>query len=799
MKNSPSRVPLLLAVLVAAPLAKAASPEQADVAEILMESADSLLQSREGVSVARPLAEIAGRFIGDDARLIRQAIDLRLQLGDRTKALELLTAYRRIDPGDQLAQVQFIDLTVDGMQSADEREAYLAKVVGVEAVAKPVRAHAAVRWHDVLRERMKDAEANAALDKALALNPVNPRALQLASDRAFATAGAPQRAAALVNLIKGNPMQPATLAALAEELARAGATEPAAAMFRKSADMSNAVGMPPDVGDLVNIGAGLSAAGAGKDASTAAAAATQIAPGFARGWFLRVLLAKQSGDAAAYDATVAEARGALTKGLMQFAHAVDPAAPQVTKDTPASMPDVRVLATRVAGLNRADVKEAFVTSLGDIAWLDACYTAQAPDPAVMDALKTLSGENSALVTRIAGFTAVSAGRLDEVQVKLGAIAEKDPLARAGLLAMRLKKNEPKPEIAAEASKLLQEMPVDVWSATLRWLVTDAGPITFKTADADAVIAEAAKLPEAWLNLPRTPQTFYLVDLTPLRVGVVPGEPLLLRLTMQNTSEFPLMLGPGGVVDQVVQLDAATRGPIEQYLPAIAAARLSGRMVLQPRESVSTIVRIDTPRLSSLMNSAPHVAISLYASAVTNPRFTKEAVVPGPGGFREQAETIIDRPSISITKDNVRNTLYEQTQDNDPLRRLRAVQAIATNVLQLRGLPESASAAPLLESAEKVLQNVIEKDASSAVRSTARQLLTSVRPASEQEEGLRGMLASPDIEARTIGTMMTFGRPQSQRQTLLKPLAESDADPTLKALAAAVMAVPDAPPATQPEK
>ena len=84
-----------------------------------------IAQSPEGRPAAEASVEAALRLTSDDARLLRQAIDLQLQLGRADRAVELLNAFRRLQPADQLAQVQTIDLQVAAMQSAD-----VAEVIG---------------------------------------------------------------------------------------------------------------------------------------------------------------------------------------------------------------------------------------------------------------------------------------------------------------------------------------------------------------------------------------------------------------------------------------------------------------------------------------------------------------------------------------------------------------------------------------------------------------------------------------------------------------------------------------------
>lgn len=789
----------LFPALVWAQSATPSTPEQLELAERFLDTAHLFASAPESAPVASGLADLSTRLIGatPDPRLLRLNADLQLKLGNVSKASELLTAYRRLDGRDELAQVQAIDLFVASMQSADDKEKYLRTVFAAEPVAAAVRSHAGVLLYGVLSERARDDEAVVVLNQALVLNPANPKALQRAVERAYANnEPAPKRGATLVNLLLGNPLQPASIFALGEELMRAGANDEALAMYRQGWESAGALGVPPEADDAINAAALTLASAKPQDALSLAAAATQLSPSSSRAWFMRVLAEKELGDEKTTEAILGEATAAITRNLMALHRLIDEKAPEVTSETAPQLPDVRADADELLKRNDPRLAKAYLATLDDLAWLSVYFAGKPADPTVLAAIDKLAGENSAIAARLQGYTALAAGQLDEATVKFNAIAQQDAMARLGLLAVRLKKNEPKPELLADAQRLLAEMPTDVWSATLRSTLKPLGAISFSSPDRAALVQETARLPQGWLNFARTPNNFYLMELRPVKAGIVPGEPVLMSVRLQNTGTLPLVIGPGGPIDQTVAIDISTRGAVEQYLPGVAGARLTGRIVLPPNTSMVTLVRIDGPALSQFLSSTVHVPVTLFASAVSNARVNdKQNIVPGPGGFRRQAESPIDRPAMALANESVRNALAERLRRDTGADRLIVMRVLSDNLRVLQSVENpNESVQQLIKSGLEMLQGAVEKQSNPAgVALGKRMLLDVTKDPQAAETMLAGMLKSSDWESRALATLMSISLPQAKRTELLTPLA-SDADEAVKQIAVGVMAIPDPKPA-----
>lgn len=775
--------------------ARAATPEQADLAERLMQTAMGLTESAESFPVAAVLADAAERMMPEEKRLVRYAADLRLRLGQRDQAIDLLNRLRRLDPADQLAQVQTIDLLVDRMESADQKAAYLRQVTGAASVPAEVRSHAAVQLAGIEAERGRDNEAIQAIDEALKLNPLNPRALQLRLDRVMVPGTPPQeRAAVLVAILQANPMAMAALGMLADELARVGATEQSIALYKHVLSTVEA-GTPVPPEDLVNYAAVLLSVGQTKAAVTPAQMATQLAPHVPEGQFMRALVAQQLGDKETATAAYNEARDALIRTLMHLHAALDPQAAKPDDSRPV-LPDVKADAAVLAKGEHPRLAQAYQAALGDLIWLDAFFAATAPNPVLAEAITTIGPDKNNDIPRAAAIAALVRQQYAEAKALLTPLVERqDLLARAAMLVARLKTGEDKELLTSEAHKIVAQVPTGLWGATLKWILNDFAPFDLRTADTAAVVAEAGKLSSDWLAFGRNGRSFYVVDVDVVKAQVDVGQPMLISVTMQNLGTRPLVIGPGGAVDQQVIIDATVRGAIEQPFPGAAVARMTGALVLHPRQRITTYVRIDNPQVFSFLAANPHVSMGVFVSAIANPMLTPNGIIPGPGGFRVLSRSVFDRRVAALQRPEGRQQLIDQLARPDAMQRLSALQAIAGNGLQL-GQQDGPEQRQLAVQAAALVKKSAEEDASPTVRAIAMQLVVALTAESQRDEPIKAMLASKDAEARLLGALLVMGRSQADRQAMLSPLT-SDADDVVQRLAKAIIALPDLTPVTQP--
>lgn len=789
--------PILLTLAAAAPITAAAgTPEQADLAERLMQTGMGLTDSVESMPVAAALADAAERMMTDDKRLIRTAADLRLRLGHRDKAIELLGKYRKLDPTDQLAQVQTIDLLVDRMESAEQKAAYYKQVMSAPSVPAEVRSHAAVQLAVIEAERGRDDDANVAVDEALKLNPVNPKALQFRLERVMTPGtSSKDRAATLVAVLQANPMASSAMGLLADELARVGATEQSLALYKQLVGSAD-TGSLPAPEDMVNYAALLLATGQLKPAVAPSQMALQVSPNWAQAQFMRALIAQQMNDKTAIQAAYNESRQAMIKTVMQLHTAVDPNAIKPTDDAKIVLPNVKADAEAIAKMDNPQLATTYQAALGDIVWLDAFFAATPPEAPLAEAITALGADKSNNVARAVAFASFVGGNFDDAKAKLAPLVEQgDLLSRAAMLVVRLKAGESKESLAPEAQKLITQLPTGVWGATLRWTLRDFGPFDLRTADTPAIIAESAKLSPDWLAFGKNGRSFYVIDVDVIKAQCDVGEPMVMSITLQNLGTRPLAIGPGGPVDQQVILDATVRGSVEQPFPGAAVSRMTGALVLQPRQKITSYARVDNPQMFAFLAANPQVSMAVFVSAIANPMLGANGIVPGPGGFRSQSRSVLDRRVAPFQRPDGRQQLIDQLNKPDAKLRLHALQAIAGNGAQLAQQSTDESK-QLATQAAALVKKTSEQDASSTVRAIAMQLVVGMTEEANRDEPIKAMIASKDAEARLLGALLVMGRPQADRKTLLEPLT-NDADDVIKRLGTAIIALPESEPATQP--
>ena len=779
----------LSATAWAAPAADQPAPEQAELAERLLQIGQRLAGATNGAPVAAALADAANRMFAGNTRLLREAIDLRLSLGQRDDAIRLLAAFRRIDPLDQIAQVQSIDLYADTLQTADAKADYLTKVSSSASIPAEVRSHAALLLSGVQSQRGLDDEAQKAIDTALALNPLNPRALQLKLDSAMRSGDSTLQVHTLVNLVLAEPMQFGGYARIAETLARVGASAPASDLYGQLFTVLDTTTYLPTPDDACNYAAILLADNKPKDADTIIQNQMKIDPRIVRVHYLKILSAWQKGNQGDAQTAFNDARTICLGNLMGLQRLIDPSTPKMSDNTKVALPDVKAAVKLIAAKKDPRTAERYLEALGDLAWLEVYFGGHLPEPTVMDGVNALAGENSVMANRINGWAAIATSQNDEAKVKLSAVADRDPLSQLGMLVLQYKATADKAAAVKAGDALLEKLPTDAWSAMVRWSLRDAGALTLHTSDYDAVVAEAAKLPRNWINFARDGRSYYFVTVDVEKPTVQTGEPIIATVEVQNASDHPLVVGPGGAIEQAVSLDAEVRGAQSQTFPAVAIAKLTGQLVLQPNDSTRTTVRLDDANLAGFLAENPRLGLSIFISAVTNPIVRGNAVAPGPGGYRAQSRNVVDRPPEAYSHEDVRQQLTAQLHDSSAVERLHAVLTIGACAAWMNSA--GADDHQFAPAAVAQLQEAAAHDASPTVRAVAWQQLALEQDDAGRMKSIQTMLASPDFETRLIGCVMTMNRPIADRKTLLAPLA-NDSDDVVKRLAAAILQLPEAP-------
>ena len=288
----------------------------------------------------------------------------------------------------------------------------------------------------------------------LQLNPLNPEALQAKYVETQTDGTAADQVSALIGLLKSNPAQPEVMGTLANELASVGQLDTAVEWYQRSFNAAQQINSPLDPSRYLDYSAALQLTGQPRKADDAAASVLGANASNARAATLRLLIARQmvnapiSGSKAADPLAITRAQQAMVTAMgaqiggmhaeLHGASASQPATqPYDLLDTiDSDSPRLRAFHNGAKNETQANFLDNYAAALANLAWY---YVYFDPQPAkanrLLDLLKPLVNENNADLTRLQGYAFMIQGKKDEARVKLSAVADKDPLAKMGLILL----------------------------------------------------------------------------------------------------------------------------------------------------------------------------------------------------------------------------------------------------------------------------------------------------------------------------------------------------------------------------
>jgi tetratricopeptide (TPR) repeat protein len=782
---------VVVGLMACAPVARAQDSGAAALAERFAELARDVLS---GKSIGRPQLEVSTALLQaavrenpSEPRLQRLLIDAYLETGDSDGALKAISDYRKLQPGDRIAQTQLIDIYLARMESAEQRQKYLLELMGNTSIPAEVRAHAGVKAAKVLMDRGEESQARDVLQQALALNELNGEGLQLSYE--LARNGKPaDRMRALLALLRGNPAQPAVMARIGGEFASAGVPDTALQWYDRSFDLSQKLGTGLDANDYLDSAVELLMSDQAKAADAKAAQLGQGDPSNLSVITLHLLAARQTGDKDAQAQWVAQAFEVLADRINALDTALNGKHSPTTKPStnPAErLPDVVADAKKLAQPNASpDLHDSFAQALIDFAWLEI-YFNEKPQLAAqaLDAIKILVPPDNEIAPRLEGWSFLVQKRNDEAKVKLSAVADKDPLSKAGLL--RIAPAAQKAQAQQDATILLQQNATGIAGATILDALRPLGVKLTASADAAALNAELQKFPMDWLQILDTPKNFYALKAEPLKVSYRFAEPMLMSVTVQNIGKYDLSVGAQGVIRQDLWFDATLRGVVQGDFAGVAYDRLGQQLLLKPTEAITIVTRVDRGQLRNLMMANPVSAISIFFSVLTNPVQGGSKIGPGPAGFREQARSVVERAPSPIANPDQQQQALAELSNNDPAVRMCAVELFATYAQLLRNQQNATEAQKA--AAEKLVQAIqpLTTDPSPAVRTWVRYMMVTLATPEKRPELIEQMLHDPQWEMRVTGLAAATILPPDQQVKLIDPI-QKDADPIVSKLAKGIV-------------
>jgi hypothetical protein len=502
------------------------------------------------------------------------------------------------DPGDLVAQVQYIDLLADDSQKAEDRVAFYQRMLPQTDLDAQVRSEVALRLARLAEARGDTVHCREYLAQAVKLNDVNIGALRDLVRLAAAEAGPDaftNHLRALAALLNANPYQPDAWLQVARLAQRAGVHDRAAEFLDTAADQFRLDGTPP-AGDLyLDLAIQFALAGQTAKARTLAANLANLPDAPLAALLVDELLAQQN---------------------------LPTSASPVASQPASHVADIR---RRLAELAK-DRKNA--AALADAAGADLTILATpGPDtPGWIDAYAKLVAPEDPTLIRLQGWLFFRQNQFAEAQLLLE--ESTDPLAKLCLARILLATNH-----AALASRILQEL----WNANPSGLLALQVALTANHPDlktlglalADSTTAKQvrpliARLTPALANLHRQPRDVQLISLNLRQPAVGPGEPAFMQVRMTNTLDRAVPVGPEGLVKSTIGLAAATRGTITAPVGLYAIEDLQRVFRLEPRQIMETTIRVDQGKLADLFDQNLNGILISSITLVTAPRVLSPA-------------------------------------------------------------------------------------------------------------------------------------------------------------------------------
>jgi hypothetical protein len=309
-------------------------------------------------------------------------------------------------------------------------------------------------------------------------------------------------------------------------------------------------------------------------------------------------------------------------------------------------------------------------------------------------------EGDVNIARLEGWSFMAQNR-DAAGSRLSAVAERDPLSKLGLIRLDLSDPTTASNAMAELAKLASERSAGVTGAILVQELRDHNGKFLPSPNSNAVREEYEKFPKDFLNILSSPDKFYRVVVEPLHVSHSFGEPMLVNVSIQNTSPYELTLGNDGVIHRDLWFDVKITGLIGKTYAGVAYDRMSQAVKLAPKTgTVSQVVRVDEGQLAILLEGTPSMAIPLLFSVFTNPTRNATGIGPGPGGQRAQFNRPMERAAAPVNQQTVPQFIQylmagkpaDRIAVSELMARYVQMYAMQAQQLQQGGAPEARGGA-----------------------------------------------------------------------------------------------------------
>lgn len=566
--------------------------------------------------------------------------EARQLAADRAGLRQALRGYLKRRADDDVAQLQLIELYGKAQQTADKLAAFYERIAtGPKArrFSPALRSRVAFRAALVALEQGDPDRYAKMLGLALELDPTNKDAAA-ESFRVLAAspdASLDEQASALLTLFQADPADPAAHLTLANSLMDFGLYDQAAGWFQSADRLHRAAGLPSPPPMLRNWALCLWGGGRIDQA-------------------LSLIRAAQAGPAEAPDGP-GEAPEGEADGE---GDAAAPDSPDPRQVDPFARATLRTLLPHALMLHQSGQTEKVETVFdaladrfaevnergGDVArtraarvWAHLFCDYEIETASNMLATMTSgSDEGSSELATLGGWLAMRRGELDKAEAALAERADADPRAALGLcFVLNRRMAEAEGEAAAGLRRRVQRRLRSVQQATsgdllgliaaseLRRMGLEPAP----TESAKAMAATLAEIPAELRDIASNPRQFVLLSAEPPDGAFQLGEGATVDVTIRNVSRWPLSMGPGGTIPTRLMAIPSVRAGADQgpdLRPHVVD--MNRRLRLEPDESVTVPVRVDSGDLGLFLAGNPTLPMRINLAMLLNPRLNAR------GGF-----------------------------------------------------------------------------------------------------------------------------------------------------------------------
>jgi tetratricopeptide (TPR) repeat protein len=789
-----------------------ASPRSPDLAVRYAALAQETLRQKNVVlphfRQAAALITAAMRLDPVEPRYPKMLYEAMLQLRDADGALKALKAYRGTTQqaaDDQLAMVNYIDLSARAVETAEGRMDFYQKFIDSRA-PDPVKAHCAFRASQVARERgLADVE-DRMLAQCLKLNPLNMDALRVRLEQQNQRGTPGERVATLLAMIRSNPAQLPVTYTLAREVANAGLVEDALRYYTLGVDVAQRQGMSLPQEYALGYASELYLGGQPQMLAATKSIVEQLSkqdPNGAELLLLRWLTERATGDKDAAAKTQRQVVNASLNRVMTLRQQLGVTGagattrPVDSPDAPA-IPDLAEDVVKLKDEKFAALVEPYAQAVADLAWYEVAVANQpAETTKLLPTLRALLSETNPVVVRIEGWTFLAQEQFDQAGVKLKAVADKDVLARAGTYLLWAKNPAERAQAVAAATKLLQANPSGLLAVVLTDVLRDLKVKVTPRDGAEDVRKAIADFPKDWLRILEAPQSFYQLkaEMVGGRVLFPFGEPMMAVVKIRNVSNYDITIGSEGVIHNDLWFDAQLRGLVQQLVTGAAYERIGQVLVLKPGTEVSQTVRIDQGQLAQVLAGYPNPTLSFFGQVRTNPMGNGS----GPCGYAVGFGSITERSGFPLNDDSLKalSNLASNGSVPEKLRSLELIAAVLESLRQQK--PQTDQVKALANSfAEALVRGANDSD---AVVATWGSFLTAAHDPSKLAPMRDRLLADPEPTRRVIGLMAANALPLDAQKPIVEKVLAEDKDEMVRMYATGMQEiarlVAEQPPATQP--